>query len=415
MSTASIIGIGTACPENTMTQTEALSMFTDIVCVDEREKRLAKVLFRKSGVRNRHLVVPHTVAYAWCQPSAVAVSGDGSAAVRGELLKAPETLPDVVPGKSAGPTTSERMQMYREFASGLALQSAELALADAQVEAREITHLITVTCTGFDSPGVDFELINRLGLPATTQRVNIGFMGCHAAINGLRTAMAISRSDPNAKVLMTAVELCSLHYRFQWEMEHVIGNALFADGSASVVVGNSESLRTPSAEIATAATANFGAAKTRPDSTWKLAGCGSVLIPDSSEAMSWKVGDYGFQMMLTNEIGEMIQGALECWLVDWLGKFELTLADIDLWGVHPGGPRILSAVQDSLALTNDDLATSRSILERYGNMSSPTVLFILQDFVTAQFERGENTSGSNCLLLAFGPGLVAEIALLQRM
>ncbi|QDV24941.1 type III polyketide synthase [Aureliella helgolandensis] len=409
MNTATLLGIGTSCPPNTMSQADALKMFTDIVCEDERQKRLAQALYRKSGVKNRHTVIPHRAAYTWGAPvaEAIEVGGNQSSTINPSFLIAPETLPDIIAGESAGPTTGERMQIFRKFAGGLAEESAVAALSDARLPPEEITHLIVVTCTGFDSPGVDIHLINRLGLPRTTQRVNVGFMGCHAAINGIRAAMAIAQADPHAKVLMTAVELCSLHYRFQWDLEGIIGNALFADGSASIVVGGRcvSDRKSPSTPPVAQPSITEG---------WHIAATGSVLIPNSSETMSWTVGDNGFEMLLTNEVGDRIEATLKEWLVDWLLKYDLTMDNIDLWGVHPGGPRILAAVQGSLALGDDDLATSRSVLQRYGNMSSPTVLFILREFLDARGTADQAGESANCLLLAFGPGLVAEIALLKR-
>ncbi|MFT5301812.1 MAG: alkylresorcinol/alkylpyrone synthase [Mariniblastus sp.] len=406
MLAATLLGIGTSHPVHTMSQAEALKMFSDLVCENEKQKRLAKVLYRKSGVKNRHTVVPHQAAYTWGTPArqVTAVGTSETVGFNRDLLVAPETLPEISPGESAGPTTGERMQIYREFASSLAIESAKAALSDGRIEPEQITHLVVVTCTGFDSPGIDIQLIKQLGLPPTTQRVNVGFMGCHAAINGIRVATAIAQSDPNARVLMTAVELCSLHYKFQWDLEGVIGNALFADGSASLVFGSKDPTIPNS----------LPESETPSSSDWNVVSTGSVLIPDSIETMSWTVGDNGFEMILTNEIGDRIEATLKDWLVNWLADHQLTIDEIDLWGVHPGGPRILSAVQNSLSLSDDDLATSRSVLQRYGNMSSPTVLFILQEFTDAIRAADRSGEKSNCLLLAFGPGLVAEVALLRR-
>ncbi len=386
-----LLGLGTATPDNCMSQAEALTMFTDIVCETDRQRRLARALFRKSHVENRHVCVPHQSAYAWCKPASFAVSAVGE---NRNFSLPPGDLPEITAGESAGPTTGERMQLYAQFAGELAFQASKTALGKSGLAASEITHLVVVTCTGFHSPGVDFELIDRLGLPLTTQRVNVGFMGCHAAINGLRTALAIAQADPAARVLLCAVELCSLHYRFQWDDEGIIGNALFADGSASLVLGQSD------------------ASDANGDVHWDLIDTGSVVIPDSQQEMSWTVGDHGFEMRLTSEVGEAIENSLSQWLVDWLAAHDLQMADIDYWGVHPGGPKILSSVQASLGLDEQHLQTSRSVLRQYGNMSSPTVVFILNEFMTQHVEVPAGKP-ANCLLLAFGPGLVAEIALIQ--
>ncbi len=386
----SILGLGTATPDNCMSQVEALEMFHNILCETERQQRLARALFRKSQIENRHLVVPYKTAYTWCQPASVAMA----AGENFSITLPPTEIPEFMPGESAGPTTGERMKMYAQFAGDLAFQSAKTALGNSGISGNEITHLVVVTCTGFNSPGVDIELINRLGLPNTTQRVNVGFMGCHAAINGLRTALAITQANPNARVLLCCVEICSLHYRFQWDDEGIIGNALFADGSASMVLGQ------------------WAGSISNAGCEWKLLDSGSIVIPDSEQEMSWKVGDHGFEMKLTSEVGDAIENSLREWLVNWLRAHDLEMSDIDHWGVHPGGPRILSAVEKSLGLDKEQLQTSHSVLRQYGNMSSPTVLFILNEFMVQLAESSRRKPGY-CLLLAFGPGLVAEIALIQ--
>ena len=388
-----ILGLGTAAPDYCMSQDEALAMCHDITCETERQRRLARVLFRKSQVENRHLAIPHQIAYSWCQPAedTVAIGGTPSQTL-------PDKLPEVVPGESPGPSTGERMKLYAELAGELAFQSAKTALGDSKLPGSAITHLVVVTCTGFKSPGVDIELIQRLGLPNTTQRVNVGFMGCHAAINGLRTALAITQADASARVLLCCVEICSVHYRLQWDDETIVGSALFADGAASLVLGQASN-------VDSVAVGDL-------DCSWQVIDSGSVVIPDSTDEMSWKIGDHGFQMKLTSGVSIAIENSLRTWLVDWLATHELTLDDIDHWGVHPGGPKILDAVENSLELDKEQLKTSRSILKHYGNMSSPTVLFILNEFMTS---RSESPTGkpANCLLLAFGPGLVAEVALIQ--
>ncbi len=383
----SILGVGTAVPEHKMSQAEALEMCSGIVCENDKQRRLARVLFKKSGVQNRHTAVPYQAAYNWCQPSE-----DADVSSLSHFTNVAVVQPTISAGVSAGPTTGERMQMYAEFAGHLAELSAREAVAKSGIEPEQLTHLVTVSCTGFESPGVDIELINHLHLPTTIQRVNVGFMGCHGAINGLRTALAITQADATARVLLTATELCSLHYRFQWDNEGIIGNALFADGSASIVLGQQVS--------------------DRNEPSWDLMATGSVVIPDSMDSMSWKVGDHGFEMLLTSDVGDKIEAALNQWLVEWLDTHGYAMDQIDFWGVHPGGPRILDAVQASLGLTDESLKTSRSVLSSHGNMSSPTVLFILNEFVQ-QHRLQQNKVPSAAVLLAFGPGLVAEIALIK--
>jgi predicted naringenin-chalcone synthase len=226
------------------------------------------------------------------------------------------------------------------------------------------------------------ELIHHLSLSATTERIHVGYMGCHGAINGLRVAKGLAASDPNACVLVCAVECCSLHYRFVWDDEGIVGNALFADGAAALV----------------------GTNEPTNGSGWTLSETGSCVLPDSRGAMSWSVGDHGFEMRLTNEVPEFISSGLRPWLTSWLEQAGLTMEEIGSFAIHPGGPRIVDAVQVALDLPREKTTTSRQVLDEFGNMSSPTILFILQRL-------RQSDAALPCLALAFGPGLVAEAAL----
>jgi predicted naringenin-chalcone synthase len=357
----SILGLATALPEYTMSQVEATRLGQRVCCQTEEQSRLLRVLYRKSGVENRHTVVPHEIAVNWLEDGAE----QGAVAI--------ET--------SMGPTTLERMQNYEKHAAPLALTAARRALDAARVVPQDITHLVTVSCTGFYAPGVDIELIDGLRLPATTERVNVAFMGCHGAINGMRAARAITTADPQARVLMSAVELCSLHYRFQWDPEHFMGNALFADGSAAIVGGG-------------------------PDSDLlRVTATGSCVLPDCKEAIGWKIGDYGFEMTLSARVPDLIKAHLRPWLDSWLEKHGTSVAKVGSWAIHPGGPRILSAVEETLNLGPVG-AVSRKLLADLGNMSSPTVLFVVERLIRSQAPKPY-------VALAFGPGLTAEVALFE--
>jgi predicted naringenin-chalcone synthase len=386
----SILGLGTALPVHTMSQEAALDMTTNIVGQDERQRRLLRVLFRKSAVKNRHTCVPHPIAYEWIKQeaelAAASVGGGNGGFVPSVNGSSDESFLSEQPVLNWGPTTRERMQLYAEFAAPLAKEAVGRAFEDAGFGPQDVTHLVTVSCTGFDAPGVDIELIDGLKLRPTTQRVNVGYMGCHGAINGLRVARGIAASDPKALVLLSATELCSLHYRFNWDDEGIIGNALFADGSAAIIVGNRD--------------VHAG----KP--AFQLKATGSCLIPDSRHVMSWRVGDHGFEMRLTAEVSEKINTYLRPWMAEWLGEHGHSVESIASWAVHPGGPRILQSVEEALSLTRDATRVSHEVLSAYGNMSSPTVLFILDRMRRSQAPRP-------CVALGFGPGLVAEAALFE--
>ncbi len=356
----SILGLGTAVPPDIVPQDEALRLSLDVICESEREERLMRMLFNRSGVETRHAVVPSSLGYEWKQMHDPLAPGNG-------------------------PRTAERMQLYNKFAGPLAEQAARNALHDAQTNADQITHLVTVSCTGFGAPGVDVSLIKSLGLKPTTQRVHVGFMGCHGAINGMRVVQGLVAANPGARVLLCAVELSSLHYRLKWDDDGIIGHALFGDGAAAMVAG----------------------AETDADSSglWQLAGTGSCLIPDSEDEMAWHVGDHGFYMRLTSQVPETIKRCLRTWLESWLESMGSAQERVDAWAIHPGGPKILDAVEAALNLPDGATDISRDILRKNGNMSSPTVLFVLDRM------RRKAISGP-VVALAFGPGLMAEAAFL---
>ncbi|HUY36067.1 MAG TPA: type III polyketide synthase [Pirellulales bacterium] len=359
-----ILGMGTAVPPHGMSQTEAVELGRLVCCQTDEQASLLRVLFRRSGVRNRNTVVPHRTALDWVSPASNASRGV-----------------DVVDRR--GPTTFERMRLYEEHAPRLALDAAQAALRAAAVEPAAISHLVTVSCTGFSAPGVDLALIRNLGLAATVERVQVGFMGCHGAINGLRVARGLAAVDPAARVLLVAVELCSLHYCVHWDPARMVGNAVFADGAAALVAAHDASVA----------------------DAWRVLATGSCLLPDSADAMTWRIGDHGFEMQLSPRVPELIGEYLRPWLTGWLDRHGVALEGVGSWAVHPGGPRIVSAVEEALGLPAGATAVSREVLAEHGNMSSPTALFIIDRLRSRHAPRP-------CVALGFGPGLMAEAALL---
>src|SRR5439155_9665423 len=200
---------------------------------------------------------------------------------------------------------------YQEHAVPLALRAAEAALTDARLDPAGVTHIITVSCTGFAAPGVDVGLIKRLGLARTIERTHVGFMGCHGALNGLRVARAYADAVPGARVLLCAVELCGLHYHYPWNPKKMVANALFADGAAALV----------------------GVAAAGPGG-WKAVASGTCVFPDSEHAMTWNIGDHGFEMTLATRVPELIARNLRPWCEGWLRQNGLALRDVSSWAVH---------------------------------------------------------------------------------
>jgi predicted naringenin-chalcone synthase len=357
-----LAGFGTRVPPNSITQDEAVEIHATLCEIDAERARTLRALYRRSGVAKRHSVLL-----------------DGSC---GPLLERQAFYPPARDGADRGPPTAQRMLRYESDAPALAAGAACGALGAAGVHARDVTHVVTVSCTGFAAPGIDTRVIEALGFPASTPRTHVGFMGCHGALNGLRVADSLVRADAGAVVLVCAVELCSLHFSYGWNPEMMVPNALFADGAAAVV----------------------GRAGTDGDA-WSVASFSTLLIPGTSDDMSWRIGDHGFQMTLSARVPDLVQARVGEWLRDWLAGSGLAIEDIESWAVHPGGPRILSAIEATAGLTKERTRVSRAILADYGNMSSATVLFTLDRLRSEQAPRP-------CVALALGPGLVAEAALI---
>jgi len=275
------------------------------------------------------------------------------------------------------PPTARRMQMFERFAP----QLARCALDKLELTKEQrlgITHVIVTSCTGLYAPGLDFEVVNHLGLNPSVERTMIGFMGCYAAINALKSAHHIIRSEPEAAVLVLNLELCTLHFQETSDLEQVLSFLLFADGcAASLVTARRQGLAIDS----------FLA----------------LNIPETSHLITWRIGDLGFDMQLSGQVPSEIGRALkEMGSQVTRGKDPLS---IDLWAVHPGGRSILDSVEKSLGLPPDALSCSRDVLLRYGNMSSATVMFVLQQIID------RSRPGQQGCAMSFGPGLTAETML----
>lgn len=363
-----LAGLGTALPEHAIEQSDAAAIVEPLCCDTDEQRRLLAALYRRSGVGRRHSVLLQ--------------STEGTPAERQSFF------PPRADEADFGPTTAERMRRYVAEASPLAKRAAVASLADAEIPAERITHLVTVSCSGFAAPGWDIALIEALGIPRSVARTHVGFMGCHGALNGLRVAKAFGDADPKAVVLVVALELCSLHHQYGWEPDRIVSNALFADGAAAIVGTGRRSVA-------------------RGDMNgWSLRASGSYLVPDTTDAMTWRIGDHGFEMTLSARVPDLIRQVLRPWLESWLSACELSLDGVKNWAIHPGGPRILSATGEALGLPSEALNVSRSVLRDMGNMSSPTVLFLL-DRIRRQDTRGP------CVALGFGPGLTIEAAILS--
>ncbi len=350
---ASILSIGTAVPARGITQDDAATMACAVAggSMDERSLRL---LYRRASVERR-----------------------------GSVLADDRGLIPVYGADRLELTTGERMELYRTHAADLACNAAGDAIARSGVKAKAITHLVTASCTGFDAPGVDQAIVRRLGLGAEVRRTHIGFMGCHAAVNALAVGAAFARAEPDARVLVSCAELCTLHFARSGGVDVQVANALFADGAAAAVLAAS-------------------------DEGVRIRRFASAIIPGTEGMMSWQIGDHGFEMQLSASVPEVLAREVPGWVDSWLRAEGLDRGDVGHWAIHPGGPKILSALEAAFGLKEGAADLSREVLARHGNMSSATVLFILKRML-------EHEASGPIVALAFGPGLAGEGMLVERV
>lgn len=348
-----IVAIETAVPTTVLSQHAARDVFARQPGLSRLGARLIATAFNSSGIERRHTVVD------------ALVTGEESTLIGAD-------------GAIRAATTGERNALYAAEAPSLAIEAARRALAAAGIRPDEVTHVVTASCTGFVSPGPDLALVRELGLAPGTSRLHVGFMGCSAAFPALRTADAMCRADPASVVLVVCIELCTLHLGASEEPEQIVAMSLFGDGAAAAVV----------------------TARPTEGAALALDGFRTGVLPDSIDEMRWTIGDAGFVMRLSSRvpahIGRGIRSALGPLLPDGAEA-------VDGWAVHPGGRSIVDHVQQALELPDSAMRHSRGVLARYGNMSSPTVLFVLRELLA------EQVAGTVCAM-AFGPGLTLEAA-----
>ncbi|NWK98884.1 type III polyketide synthase [Sphingobium lactosutens] len=318
---------------------------------DPRERQIFARMAERSGIGHRWCVLPPTAE-------------GGSPVDPGGFYA------------GAMPPTSLRMRRYAQYAPALCLDAIDQLAGQVAID--RISHLVVASCTGFVAPGIDQIIADRLGLEGV-ERTLVGFMGCYAAVAALRTARHIVRSEPAARVLVVTVELSSLHFQPERQIERLLMMLQFGDGAAAALVTAAED------------GAGGGIVIDQPF---------SLNLEDSADLIRWDIGDSGFVMHLSGEVPGRIQAALATEKIRQriLGSDDVTA--VDGWAVHAGGRSILDAVEHGLGLDEGALAPSRSVLARFGNMSSATLMFILRDMLGQRVRQG--------VALAFGPGLAAE-------
>ncbi len=367
-----ILGIGTTVPQQKIQQHHAALLAGSLLGSKAPAERTMRAMYRQTRIQQRFSVV-------------LDESQDGE--IIQDFFDPAETLGDL------GPTTAQRMQRYESEATPLATAAVKKALEQANMKPAAITHLITCSCTGFQAPGIDVALMKKFDLSSQISRTHIGFMGCHGGFNALRVAKAYAESDPHAVVLIVCIELCSLHFQYTEDPEQIVANSIFADGAAALIGCSSESPK------------SFA-----PDG-WSLVDQTSVLLPESADHMGWTIGDNGFEMTLSPEVPSRIAEALPSLTDSFLQRHHVMRNNIAHWAVHPGGPRILTMVEAALQLSSNSLNTSRDILAQYGNMSSATIFFILEQLFARKKLDPSHQNKHACVAMAFGPGLTTELAL----
>lgn len=355
-----IVSIATGVPAYKHEQ-NAICVFADkIYSNDKTESRKLNYLYTHSGIQTRYSVIPD---YS-LQP------GDRQFYSNADDL---EPFPGL----------EKRMKWYADNAAILSVETIQKCIA-GKLDKEAITHLVTVSCTGMSAPGLDLEIMEAMDLPRDIFRTSVNFMGCYAAIHALKLADAICKSQQNANVIIVCTEFCTLHFQKENSIDNITSTLLFADGCAALLVQSKE---TQSKGIIINSFFSDVAFKGKKD-------------------MSWKLSSTGFLMTLSGYVPDLVKEDFDVLVTKALQHASLNKPDITHWCIHPGGKKILEAIEKSISLPTESLRYSYEILNSYGNMSSPTILFVLQKI----FEELKNKQQPPAKIFgaAFGPGLTME-------
>ena len=329
-----------------------------IYAFNEKERRTLKFLYNQSGISSRYSVL----------------SDYSQEPADWTFYPAAENLEPF-------PSLEERMKIFNRYAVNLSADAIRNCLEN-QLDPQQITHLITVTCTGLSAPGLDLQLVDLLNLPKNIFRSSVNFMGCYAAIHALKLADALCLSDPSAKVMIVCTELCTLHFQQKATTDNITSSLLFGDGSAAVLITGSQDK-----------TGGF-----------PLIGFYGEVMPKGKQDMSWELSSTGFNMTLSGYVPALIEEDFEKLVNQALRKQGISRDQITHWAIHPGGRRILEAIAKSLSLPKEELDASYQILRNFGNMSSPTILFVLKEILSNL----DKSKSQTIFGAAFGPGLTME-------
>jgi predicted naringenin-chalcone synthase len=358
-----IISIGTAVPKYGTRQSKILD-FMHAAYNNETSSRKLKVLFNYSGINTRYSVIPDF----------------NLKLAKHHLFNGNQYVPNVV----------ERSEIFKEHAVSLAIEAIQDSLKKLNTTIADfsITHLITVTCTGIYAPGLDSALIEQLNLPNDIFHTSMNFLGCNAAFPALKLGDMIAKTDPNSKVLIVCVELCTLHFQPKNNNDNLLSNTIFGDGAAAVIIAP-DTLTEPDLQ-----------------GGMSINGFYSLLLNKGKDLMGWNITPVNFEMVLDARIPDFIGNEVDNIVLKASKKLNPSSKKIDRWAIHPGGKKILDNIKKRLQLSDEDLQHSYKVLDEYGNMSSPTILFVLNEIMCAKHKPDENIFS-----IGFGPGLSIETAM----
>lgn len=354
-----ITAIATNTPEHAHSQQNLFEFANAVYCQDPTESRKLRFLYRQSGIETRYSVIPD-----YSLPIGERSFFSNSA--------------DLEPF----PTLEQRMKCYSDAAVSLSVKTIRDCIK-GKIDASEITHLITVSCTGMSAPGLDLDIMEEMELPVNTQRTSVNFMGCYAAIHGLKLAHAFCSSTPGANVMVLCTEFCTLHFQKESTTDNIMSSLLFADGCGAMLVQQAEN-----------------------EKGIRIQNFFSEVAFNGKKDMSWQLSGKGFLMTLTGYVPELLKEDFEKLVTKALAAAGKTKTDITHWCIHPGGKKILQVIEESLQLQDGELACSYEVLKNYGNMSSASVVFVLQLMLKQMEERP--AEAANIFAAAFGPGLTME-------
>lgn len=359
---AFIHDIATATPKTSVNQSTIREIMKSKLAEDRKTQAILHRIYSQSGIEKRHTVIEDFL-------------DEGNNAFFNRALS-----------DENRPGTNERNEFYKKESTKLFLETGKKLLdRNPNIEKSAITHVITVSCTGFFAPGPDFEVVRGLGLAPSTQRFHIGFMGCYAAFPALKMAQSFCESDPGATVVVICAELCTIHFQYKSDTDNMIASSVFADGASGAIISAKKPLKT----------------------AFRIDQFASSLAYEGEQDMAWTIGDTGFNMILSSYVPDIIASNLEDVINPLLAKLSISKTEVDLWAVHPGGRAIIDKVEQSMKLSKNQITASRSILSEYGNMSSATILFVLKEILESNPDIGKSV-----LPMAFGPGLTIETGLL---